>query len=49
MNENIYPNKPLNETERERLDRLKEQVRMDDLENIILKKLNALHKNPTDK
>lgn len=43
------PNKPLNETEREELERLREQVRMAELENIILKKLNALPKNPTDK
>jgi len=48
-NENIDPNKPLNETEREELERLREQVRMAKLENIILKKLNALPKNPTDK
>ena len=48
-NKNIDPNKPLNETEREELERLREQVRMAELENIILKKLNALPKNPTDK
>lgn len=40
---------PLNETGREELERLREQVRMAELENIILKKLNALTTDPTDK
>lgn len=48
-NKKVNPNKPLNETEREELERLREQLRMSELENIILKKLNALPKNPTDK
>src|SRR5699024_3560468 len=49
VEKHTIPNKPLNETEREELERLREQVRMAELENIILKKLNALPKNPTDK
>lgn len=41
--------KPLNETEREELERLRQEVRMAELENIILKKLNALPKDPYDR
>lgn len=41
-------NQPLNETEREELERLRAQLRRSELENIILKKLKALPKDPTD-
>ncbi|CAM4234678.1 helix-turn-helix domain-containing protein [Jeotgalicoccus halotolerans] len=47
-NKTTNRDEPLNETEREELERLREQLRMSKLENIILKKLNALPKNPTD-
>lgn len=49
-NHKQIPNdQPLNETEREELERLREESRMKDLELIILKKLNALPTDPTDK
>lgn len=40
---------PLNETEREELERLREELKMSELENIILKKLKALPTKPTKK
>ena len=45
----VSKNEPLNETEREELERLREELRMKELENIILKKLNVLPTDPTDK
>lgn len=45
----VSKSEPLNETEREELERLREELRMKELENIILKKLNALPTDPTDK
>lgn len=44
----VDQNQPLNETEREELELLRAQLRRSELENIILKKLNALPKDPTD-
>lgn len=46
---NFDKHTPLNETEREELERLREANRMKDLELIILKKLKTLPKNPTKK
>ena len=45
----VSKSEPLNEKEREELERLREELRMKELENIILKKLNALPTDPTDK
>lgn len=45
----VSKSEPLNETEREELERIREELRMKELENIILKKLNALPTDPTDK
>ena len=45
----VLKSEPLNETEREELERLREELRMKELENIILKQLNTLPTDPTDK
>lgn len=47
--DNKKNDKPLNESEREELERLRQESRMTELELIILKKLNALPKDPYDK